>query len=1558
MIRTLTLFVLFGIIAGSATAQTPGNISVTHGSARTSASDAPKLLCNNFAGTVTLGSVIGQSNDGPPGVIYLCFGDTLPVNHNGDFNLSGDPQPATAPGIGYVFYDCMPTVSGTTLQEVQQDLCINRTSPIIINGVPVPQNPASMMWVATDQANGDALFINNGLLQSAYNNGTPAPRQFWFAPITLDNFATRGFENSGGTAGPCVHVNTAAAFSVVYLNAITIANITNNQGAGGCAGSFRVSGGLPEFDPTAAYTYQITLTTDPQVRGTVTSSSGHNGLVEFTVPQAGTYNISVSDGKSCSAFGTVDMSTCTAVTFSLPLTNGAPGTNICLDVRVEDFNNVGAFQFSMQWDPAILQFTNVQGFNPALLGFDQNAFNTTAPLTSTGRLTVSWADLSFMGVSVPDGSSVFQVCFDVIGNLGSFSNVTFTDSPTNIEIGDAGLNSYGFVGRPGIVNVSNSQLFVNLTQDSVSCASVNDGAFTLTVANGTPPYVFNWSSLAPLPLQNGGDAIPVSGGSYTVGNRAAGAYRLVITDSSVPAITVIDTVTVLRGPALGVLMEVTPPTCNGLSNGSVRAVISLDGVVTPNPTGYTFTWNLAGAPNGPQISGLPFGFYAVTVSDPSGCSAMASATMTQPSPLNATATITNAACSGSANGFINVVASGGTSAGGNYNFSWSGGLGTVIASSSTVANLDPGQYCLTITDGNGCTTSDCYTVGAVKTLNINAAVTDITCNGSCNGAILVNGSTAGAPAATPYTFTWSSNLGATPINTATSSSVSGLCAGTYTVTMSDADPTGCRVVRTITLEEPAPIVVSLLQQVNETCTVGNDGRAVPGVSGGTAPYTFAWRNAQQTIVSTDSIASGLAEGSYTLLVTDARACTGTLTVNILAPTPPAIMPIVPDTVSCAGSTDGALSVSASPGSAAITTYTWSNGMNGASISGLSPGAYQVTVTAQDACFSVATGLVVSPSPLVIDSIATVSPSCPGNGNGSIAVFASGGTAPYRYIWASQPQNDTLTFSVYPSRAAGTYVVTVVDANNCNPVTATAIVTDPPAIQIDFSAVQAVSCAEGACNGQATAMARYSNGASGTFLFNWESGTLATGVSTSSVTNLCAGFQTLVVTDPANCFTVDSVFIPSPPVINIFVDAQPVSCNGGNDGRVTLNVSGGTPGYQYLWIETGATLPTIGNLSAGQYNAVVTDANGCVKAQRVEISQPDELILTVDGATSTASVTCSGSTDGVIRVFYNSADNINPIGPSPYTWSGNIAPASSPVATNLSPGTYSVTITDTKGCRDSLTYTISSPPPIVAIIPQPEDPLCFGEATVIVIDTIYGGNGTDLIDYTYEVDNNGLSFLPDQPATVFAGPHTITIEDLAGCRLDIQITVNQPQELQVIFDPAEIVVELGDTTVRLNPLITSSLPIATYAWTPTNTLSDPAVQRPRLLQAINDQAYELVVTDINGCMASGSVRVEIDKNRNVYIPNAFSPNGDGPNDEFRIFACLGVANINAVRIFDRWGGMVFEQTDVQPDCIGGTRLWDGSLGGKPATQGVYIYMVEVTFVDGITLLYRGDVTILR
>ncbi|NUO02360.1 MAG: gliding motility-associated C-terminal domain-containing protein, partial [Saprospiraceae bacterium] len=174
---------------------------------------------------------------------------------------------------------------------------------------------------------------------------------------------------------------------------------------------------------------------------------------------------------------------------------------------------------------------------------------------------------------------------------------------------------------------------------------------------------------------------------------------------------------------------------------------------------------------------------------------------------------------------------------------------------------------------------------------------------------------------------------------------------------------------------------------------------------------------------------------------------------------------------------------------------------------------------------------------------------------------------------------------------------------------------------------------------------------------------------------------------------------------------------------------------------------------------------------------------------------------------------------------------------------------------------------------------------------------------------------------------------------------------------ELVVELGDTTVRLEPIVVSSLPIESYLWTPDTYLSSDTVQSP-FIRPLSSGDYNLLVTDINGCTGTADIFVELDANRNVFIPNIFSPNGDGPNDEFRIFACTGVTSINSAQVFDRWGGIVYQAKDLAPVCEGGLRLWDGRKNGRLLNPGVYVYLIEITFLDGVKLLYRGDVTLIR
>ena len=420
--------------------------------------------------------------------------------------------------------------------------------------------------------------------------------------------------------------------------------------------------------------------------------------------------------------------------------------------------------------------------------FDNSAFANPNP----GVVTFSWGNFLGQGVSIADGEVLFEICFDVVGAIGESTDIVFGDAPTVIEVINEAGSTLGFIGNDGTVNISNDVLFVTLEQDSITCPSFTDGGFTVTVAGGTAPYEYSWNTVPPSGADNGPIVIPVANGSSTVDNLAAGFYQVTIEDSNNPMNVVVDTIEVLSGPILGVSIDDQIPSCFGGDDGSVLAEITLDGIFQPNPgNDFTFAWNIVGE-TGQSIDGITFGFYSVTVTDQSGCEATASTSVGQPPQLRVLpddADIDDASCSGSMDGTITIMPTGGTTAG-DYTFQWDHLVNPETGPTSTLTDLDPGTYCVTVTDDNGCEFMDCFTVSAVKTLFINSIVNQISCNSVCDGEINVTGSTTGAAEELPYTFTWSSSA-TPPLNTPTSSTLTDLCPGTYFLTMADADPNGC-----------------------------------------------------------------------------------------------------------------------------------------------------------------------------------------------------------------------------------------------------------------------------------------------------------------------------------------------------------------------------------------------------------------------------------------------------------------------------------------------------------------------------------------------------------------------------------------------------------------------------------------------------------------------------------------------------------------------------------------------------------------------------------------------
>lgn len=1511
-----------------------------------------RAACANDAGSLRFGPFTGQSNSVTSKQIFLCFNDSLKVLHNNDFNVSGDPDGFTPPGIRYALYDCPPSVSGPKLADILKDRCLNKTSPILVNGQPVLQSKG--IWITTDGTpSGNISLFNRGLYQSAYAGGKPIA--FWFAPITVDDFNNLAYEPdpTTGEAGPCVHVGRDAAFEVIYLNAIQAGNIQTNINGQTCQGSFVVRGGLPEYDTLTHYTLSIRLASDPSITGRIlgTSRPGHLDTVRFFVPRPGTYEVLVEDGKSCEARFSVDMAGCEAVSFSLPFLNARPGDTVCLPLRVGNFNKVGALEMSFSWDTTVLDLVQARNFNTAMKGLGAGSIS-----TSSGKLVLSWLDANFTGgVTLSDNSVLFDFCFRVKGSFGSSSPVRIAPSIIPEEtVGTTEPRPLGYILNSGQVNISSGALFLDLQQDSVGCQGGATGAFTIRVANGVPPYSISWQSLPPLLSDNGTGTISNSGGSLTISNKLAGQYRVQVRDSqTTPGFnSASDTVEILEPPIVAVqLVDPKIPSCNKSSDGSIRAIIFIDAVQVNNPgPEFIFKWNVPGVSTA-QLSNIPAGPYSVTVTNAAGCSSQASTNLPEPAEIILTPTITNATCSGVANGRIVLGASRRlVNNPETYTFTWAG-RAPERGQVSIFNNLLPGTYCVTVSDDNGCSVERCFTVGAAKILSIDAVITNASCNGICDGTITATGRS--TLPALPNTFTWSGSLGGSPQNTSNSSAIGNLCAGVFTVTMRDSDPAGCQVTDTFTIREPEPLDVALVERINETCVIGQDGRLSVSVSGGTAPYRYFWSDGQR-----DSAAVNLSAGRYSLRVLDANDCENAQFEGLItAPAAPVITALANDTLNCSTDTDGILSVTVNPGGAPIVSINWSNGSTGTSINKLLPGAYEVIILAADGCQTTDTAFVVAPEPIRINNVSVQSPRCPGEANGQATLSAEGGTRPYRYIWAGTSKNDTTFFPLRPGLAAGRYAFTITDANNCPGVRDTVRVNDPPRIQVTYTDTTAVSCYEGACNGAVTATGRYSNGAAGRFTFTWGSGESASRVVTSRAVQLCRGPNSLVVVDTNACAFLDTVIIPSPPEITIAFTADPISCNRGRDGRISALVNGGTPGYNYLWLQNSLGGTAISGLGAGTYTLRVTDARGCPKERSFVLTEPDELKIAIDPA-GTNNARCNGSQDGRITVKVNTGDKINPLGPAPFTWSDGKTPATSATARQLSAGNYSVTVTDVKGCRASLTHAILQPGPISAIIPPPVEPRCYGEPTKLKIDTIFGGNGASFLDYVYSINNSGISFPPNQTATIFSGEIVVTIEDPLGCTFSDTLFVSQPDELKVLFDPAEIIAELGDSLTVLEPIITNSLPIDTFLWTPKTFLSASNIENPRIVGLLDDQLFTLRVRDVNGCVATGSILVELDRNRNVYIPNVFSPNGDGRNDELRVFACNGVVEVRYAQVYDRWGGLVWETRNVGPDCLSGAPLWDGKVRGKEAPAGVYVYIVEVTFLDGVTLLYRGDTALIR
>lgn len=772
--------------------------------------------------------------------------------------------------------------------------------------------------------------------------------------------------------------------------------------------------------------------------------------------------------------------------------------------------------------------------------------------------------------------------------------------------------------------------------------------------------------------------------------------------------------------------------------------------------------------------------------------------------------------------------------------------------------------------------------------------------------------------------------------------ITDLTAGQYQVTVTDND--GCQDTSKFTLTQPDSIFTSSIAINGETCLGGgaNGSITVSSVGGTTssAGYNYSWTGPNGYTGSGKTI-TGLVAGKYIVTAKDDNNCQNSNSFIVPSAGAPVVDSIKIKDESCPGAKDGSIQVYATPAGSPIISYIWTgpSGYTGSgnSITGLEKGLYDVTITAQDGCAQIAQGIVNGPLDITISPNPN-SPGCPGDSNGDIFLTITGGTPPYKFKWSNTPSSMMQNLI---NVSAGVYTVSVTDNNNCPPKVLDITLEDAPSIEVDFSLLTKTSCAAGVCDGGATATAKYSNGAAGTFKFEWSTGEVDLFKNSSSSLKLCEGENYVTVSDNL-CSKVDTVIIEGPGNFLINIDTIiPVSCHGLQDGSIFVGISGGTGPYTYTWFPAGSNQPVNTNLKGGNYSVTIEDGKGClISKDDIIVPEPEPIHITID---SFQNERCQGSKDGFILTQVTGGNS----GQNTYIWTPGIS--TGPNAQNLGPGLYTVTVIDIKGCQHDTFAVLNSPPLLQYTLDPIAPPPCFGQSTEVQVSAAIGGNGGP---YTYTVDN-GFSYDVGTPALVFSGDHLITIQDSKGCSNDTLITIVDPQKLFVDLGP-DITVELG-FDIQLTPTINSFLPIDSVKWIPSTGLDCDNCISPNAT-ITNLTKYQIGVWDINGCYGEDDIIVDVAKSRRIFIPNVFSPNFDGFNDYFSVYTGPGVQKIDFIKIFDRWGEMIYEQSNIPIDLS--TTGWNGNFEGRPLNPGIYVYMVQVTFIDGASRLYRGDLLLVR
>ncbi len=1310
---------------------------------------------------------------------------------------------------------------------------------------------------------------------------------------------------------------------------------------------------------------------------------------------AGNYTVFIRDfGSVCTTSipvtvgttGTIPATTTTAPTSCNAVSNGS--------ITITSAGGTGPYTFSLDGGVPVagtipFTFSNLAAgvhtikVNDIGLGCSSNLMNVTVPVgigvtgnTTSTATSCPGASNGTVTVTALTGIAPFVWQLDAGAFLPGASPYTFNNVVAGLHtvtirdnLGCSVLLIVNVAAGPGING--------STTTTATSCPAASDGTITATALSGTAPFTWRLDAAAPVP-----GASP-----YTFNNVAAGVHTITITDNI--GCTVSLPVNVAAGPGINGSANTTATSCPAVSNGTITAT-ALSGTAP-------FTWQLDGGAIVPGASPYTFtnvaaGLHTVTITDNVGCSAIVIATVAAGVGNTGNATSTATSCPAVGNGTITATALTGVAP-----FTWMLDAAVPVpgASPYTFTNVAAGLHTITITDNVGCNVIVTVTVSAGAPLNANLSSTATACTGVSNGTITADATTGTAP------YTYQLDAGA-PQSGANPYTFINVASGIHTITVTDN--VGCSYTNTVTVAV-GPGVSGNATSTATSCPTALNGTITADATAGTAPFTYSLDGGAPQSGANPYTFNNVAAGPHTVTITDNFGCSNTINVTVTAG-PPLAATTSTTSAECASATNGTITISTATGSSPY-TFTLDGGAPVAgtipyTFNNVSPGNHTVVVTDAAGCNSAPISVTVAIGAGVIATATTTGTICPTYANGTITVNVTAGYTPFTYsLDGGAPQNWPNPSFIFNGVAAGTHMVVVSDIYGCTFTLSNIVVAAGPPL------TTTVTTADVLCHGGSTGIitvapplglpCQYSLDN-----INWQSSNIFSG--------LIAGTYTVYYQTIANgCQGSQAVTINEPPVLAATNSTIPAVCNGQPNGTITINANGGVSPYQYS-INAGINwqASNVFNVAAGTYTIIIRDANNCTKTQIATVTEP--AILTASSVNANAS--CDGGNDGVITInalggnagYTYSIDGVNfqpsnifNVAPGNYTVTVKdnlgcsitfntvvgltnnltITPQVDPFicegtstqlqlisnatvyswtpATGLSNATIfnpianptittQYTVTATLGrcsTNDIVIVNVNSAP-----IPDagPDGFICYGQT--------YQLQGSGGLQYTWTPSTNLNSTSISNPVSTPVKTITYTLSqviDAIGCKslTTDQITVDVTPPIKVKTFPYDTIGYPGDQ-FQLNATSAANF----YSWSPVTGLSNPNIPNPVLTVGPvgSDVLYQVIASTAAGCKGEGYVRLKVYNGPELYVPSAFSPNGDGLNEIFYPFP-VGIKSINYFKVFNRWGQLLFSSTTLNQG-------WDGKLQGVEQPSGVYVFMAEGVDKNGKLLTRKGTVMLIR